>query len=429
MYITTRYIKNKLWALICILGLFFCRYEVWFIYMPATMLRTLQLFGFGVLCLLFVNQRLHVYKNIGSIITFSICFGIYSLFISFSLLHFEQGTAMFRIVIGILLFLGIYVCIIKKISQIESDLQIGRLLDYWLYTSILQIIISCIFFVNHSFYDYVISILNLPEITAERNDLINIRIMGLGNAFFGAGFNYGIDILVMALLPYVQGSIMYKNKFIYWLVTIAILCVGILSARTFLIGAFCALSFIVYNERKHLVDLVTALFKFLLVILIAVPVVSFLLVKYIDNFESILSWAFEIFINISSGNGLETGSSNKMFDMYNFPEDIFTWLRGDGIIELEDGTYYMHTDIGFIRLIFFWGLPATILFYIYRYYCIRTIYCSSNIFVLKSFAICYLAFEYICNLKGLVFGDSFIAFLLVYIVYFEKRKYTLKHGK
>lgn len=422
MICTVRQIENKFLAFICVLVIFFCRYEVWFSFMPLTMLRLMQFIGVAYIFLLIVSGKFSVPKKLAGIIVFCLLFAIYALFSS---LWAGQGLAMFRIMINLLLFLGISLWVLRRIEKVETVLSPGRLLDYWIYVAIFQVVISFLFFINHGIYEEVTSMLNLSEGMIKRNDLINVRVIGLGNAFFGAGFNYAVDLFVLALMPYVPGSKIYARRWFYWILVVVILTIGILSARTFLIGVFCVLLFILYNERKHLLRLFGGSVKIFLILGVAVPLIYFILKKYVENLELIVNWAFEMFINFSSGEGLETSSTSKMFEMYVFPDSGGTWWLGDGKMENPDGSYYMYTDIGFIRLIFFWGLPATLLFYIYRFYCIRVIYENSLLLVLKPFMLCYLLFEYLCQMKGLVFGDFFISFFMAYVFWIEKKYFSL----
>lgn len=47
-----------------------------------------------------------------------------------------------------------------------------------------------------------------------------------------------------------------------------------------------------------------------------------------------------------------------------FAPEFKTMLIGDGMYTNADNSYYMHTDLGFMRKILFWGLPITIISYI-----------------------------------------------------------------
>lgn len=401
----------------CVLMIFFCRYEIWFNFLPITMLRLFQMLGIGYVFLLTTQQKFYVAPQIGRILSYSLFF---SLIAFLSSMLAGQGLAMFRFMMNMLLFLGISFFIIKQIKRSEGEIQIGRLLDFWLYASILQLTISCFFFINNNVYEWMTSFINLSETASSRNELINIRIIGLGNAFFGAGFNYSTDLLVMALLPYVKGSKIYHNKIFYWSLLALVLGVGILSARTFFIGIVIAILFVCYNERKQFGRLIIRGIGSVIVLTVLLMSIFGLLSKYIDSFEYIMSWAFEMFINFFTDDTITTSSSNKMMEMYIFPENTATWLWGDGIMENADGTYYKETDIGFIRLIFFWGAPLTLCWYLFRYYCVRVIYKNSNLPILTSFSLSYLALEYLCNFKGLVFGDFFLAYLLIFILYFNR---------
>ena len=132
-----------------------------------------------------------------------------------------------------------------------------------------------------------------------------------------------------------------------------------------------------------------------------------------------------MFENYFVTGSVGTSSSDKMLEMYIFPTNMYSWLLGDGIISNADGSYYMYTDVGFIRLIFYWGLIATILFYLYRLYIVNSILVYLKNKPLQACMLVYFVFELICNLKGLVCGDVFLSWILIYLLCFQNKKYIV----
>lgn len=74
----------------------------------------------------------------------------------------------------------------------------------------------------------------------------------------------------------------------------------------------------------------------------------------------------------------ETNSNNILKNMIVFPDNFKTWVIGDGYIENPTGRdpyyvgptyggYYMGTDIGYLRFIFYFGLIGLSMFLLYFY--------------------------------------------------------------
>lgn len=402
--------------------LFLCRYEIWFSFLPLTTLRLVQILSVGYILRISYGKPLAIKKSLLGIFGFILFFAVYAALVT---LQSKLDFAMLRFVSNFLLFLCASFWILKILTRLDGQISIGRLLDIWLYTSIVQMVISFLSFIDHSFYENLFAIQHLSEGMISREDLIGVRIIGLGNAFFRAGFNYGIDLLLLVTLPYVEGSKIYKNKLFYWCTFIGVLIIGILSARTFWIACFCALVIFFYHNRFHFLNFIGKLVLFLFGIVIVFSLSINILKKYVDNLDAVLAWAFEMFDNYFSTGSIATSSSDKMFDMYYFPTEWSTWIFGDGLMNNPDGSYYMYTDIGFIRLIFFWGVIVTFIFYLYRWFIVKVICSNSSSKALNVCVIIYLLFEYICNLKGLVCGDMFLAWILVYTLYFESKSSCL----
>ena len=86
------------------------------------------------------------------------------------------------------------------------------------------------------------------------------------------------------------------------------------------------------------------------------------------QFSSSLQWAIQPFTTFlyswERGYFSLGDSSDTMFRMYFVPEDGLTILIGDGKYTNSDGSYYMHTDVGFMRHMLFYGVIGETLGYL-----------------------------------------------------------------
>jgi hypothetical protein len=86
-----------------------------------------------------------------------------------------------------------------------------------------------------------------------------------------------------------------------------------------------------------------------------------------QNFKEDIRFAFEGFFSLWEKGEWDVGSNERLKNMVVFPDNTKTWLIGDGYMEnpyyrdpyyigLNRGGYYMGTDVGYLRFIFYFGL-------------------------------------------------------------------------
>src|SRR5690606_36927125 len=140
--------------------------------------------------------------------------------------------------------------------------------------------------------------------------------------------------------------------------------------------------------------------------------------------ERMLNYTFELFVNYFSGSGFETRSSNKQLEMYIFPEKITTRLFGDGRMQKPSGGYYMKTDIGYTRLLIYFGLPC-ILFFVYKLFKYTKILSSlAGTRVLKYFFLTMVFWFLIIYFKGLATYSNYFVLFLSFLVLTRKNVLT-----
>lgn len=97
-------------------------------------------------------------------------------------------------------------------------------------------------------------------------------------------------------------------------------------------------------------------------IIAGVLCMSFILLFDVLIEEYWFRWAFEPFINFYETGTFGSSSSDRLQEMWAIPP-LETFIAGDGMYTSPDGTYYMQTDVGFLRRVFFGGLCFALLCY------------------------------------------------------------------
>lgn len=197
------------------------------------------------------------------------------------------------------------------------------------------------------------------------------RLYGIGASLDVAGTRFSA---VLVMLAYIIRQAFEKHEhiavcLIYLVCFFAIAVMGNMIARTTSVGLIIALVYWVFDSgllklqvnRKYLALLGT----FLVVLLVVVPLLT---VLYETNPEvrKLLRFAFEGFFNLAEKGTWEVASNEKLRTMYVFPETMKTWIIGDGYFSSPQnvdpyytgpirGGYYMGTDVGYLRFIFYFG--------------------------------------------------------------------------
>lgn len=113
----------------------------------------------------------------------------------------------------------------------------------------------------------------------------------------------------------------------------------------------------VYNLRsKNLIS------KLATVIIIAAVVFALPFLQTIAETNRSLAWMLEPLLNFMSDDGFTSTSSAHIFNDMIFKVSNSTLIFGDGRYTGENG-YYMKTDLGFMRLILYFGIPGLVTTY------------------------------------------------------------------
>lgn len=172
---------------------------------------------------------------------------------------------------------------------------------------------------------------------------------------------------------------------VYVLAFLIITVTGNMIARTTLVGSIIGLAYLLIYISPFRSKLTTATFKAWIWIImesLAIVIIVTSLYNSDPNFYRRTRFAFEGFFSLAEEGHWQTGSNDALLSMYIFPDNAETWLIGDGyfIVPGSDpnymGTategYYMGTDVGYLRFIFFFGLLGLAIYSMFIIYAGRT---------------------------------------------------------
>ena len=204
------------------------------------------------------------------------------------------------------------------------------------------------------------------------------RIYGIGASLDTAGVRLSAVLILLVCLINKSIGKMNNYQIIASLVAyVVIAVVGNMMARTTIVGVVLSLLYAAMTFRPQNVSyaFIRFLRPALLVIAIAIPL-SVYLYNHNAQFHSLSRFAFEGFFNLVETGEWEIDSNERLKTMIVFPDNAKTWIIGDGYfsnpyntdpfyIGYQPGGYYMGTDIGYCRFLFYFGIVGLLAFSIF----------------------------------------------------------------
>ena len=203
------------------------------------------------------------------------------------------------------------------------------------------------------------------------------RLYGIGATLDVAGTRFSA-ILVMIIYLLANSNIekRWYEYFIYLLAFIFISVAGNMIARTTLVGIVVGmlyLAYVTFIQAKKVERNYSLMWGWLGgLLLISVPVLTY---EYNNNptIRKHLRFGFEGFFNLAEQGEFTYSSNVKLQTMYVWPDNMKTWVVGDGYFENPKNTnpyytgdiyggFYKGTDVGYLRFVFYFGVIGLFVF-------------------------------------------------------------------
>ncbi len=198
------------------------------------------------------------------------------------------------------------------------------------------------------------------------------RLYGIGASLDVAGSRFAAVLVAIAFLVTSSPKRVSTGMTVFYVFSfVVITIIGNMIARTAIVGTIIGIAwmalgpFILPNNRpregstgKGIAILGT------LAVLIGASVVLY---NEFQEAQDLFRFGFEGFFSWVETGKWETDSTSRLESMVVWPEELRTWIIGDGYFEnsrndpnyLGDSTdrgFYMGTDIGYLRFIFYFGI-------------------------------------------------------------------------
>lgn len=323
-------------------------------------------------------------------------------------------------VVSMLVWLSSSYVVITAIRFVHGGISVKLVINYLVAVCVAQCILALTM-------DLYAPLKNFVNSLAGGGDVKMNRLYGLGCSLDVAGTRFAAVLVMIACLCMNPLKVKTNQSLALYLVAFAIIAtIGNMIARTTIIGLIIALIYWVYSSgmlRFNLNKEGVRIWKgFLIMLLIFLPVTV-----YVYHANSIIytnvRFAFEGFFSLVEKGYWEVHSNERLATMVVFPDNLKTWIIGDGYfnnplssdyfyIGRGIGTYYMNTDIGYLRFIFYFGAIGTVIFCLYMLKV--AIICAQRFDGYKIMFVFLLLLNYIIWCK--VATDVFLVFALFFCI-------------
>lgn len=270
-------------------------------------------------------------------------------------------------------WLGGAYTVVMAMEKAYGKVTIRMVGNFLIAVCVTQCILAQIINVN----DALAAVVDRFVVSSGYMGIVEDRLYGIGCALDVAGLRFCAVLLMatfFALNP-VSKEHGTLERSIYIVAFLIIAVFGSMIARTTSVGIIlsvilCVL-FPIFNKDQYSRSSLLGLTKtFIVFLIVVVPIIVFFYnVNY--GFRENLRFGFEGFFSLAEEGEWDVRSNRQLFSMVVWPDNLKTWIIGDGYFSQPQNDYYyvgpiydyyMGTDVGYCRFIFYFGLLGLIAF-------------------------------------------------------------------
>ena len=198
------------------------------------------------------------------------------------------------------------------------------------------------------------------------------RLYGVGASLDVGGSRFAAVLVAIAVMMEQSKKSNGNTPQVLLVLAFCIITViGNMIARTTLVGVILGLVYVLLMELRQMgwkdpSDFKSSWVSWAGTLSVLVPI-GVVLYSSSPEFEELMRFGFEGFFSLIEEGEWQVDSNAKLESMVVWPEELRTWVIGDGYFEnqrndrnyIGDATtagFYMGTDIGYLRFIFYFGV-------------------------------------------------------------------------
>lgn len=303
-----------------------------------------------------------------------------------------SDTAYVTYIVSMWVWIGGAYTVLSVIRSLHGTASVILITNYLAAASVFQCLSALAIDLIPAVKAFSINYFNLGQEWLDSKEVD--RIYGFGAALDPAGVRFALVLtLITGVLTHIAHTVYSRYLWAYIVSFIIIAVVGNMIARTTTVGIIVSAVIVAWHlirdtrRRTGVARRSYRTFWSWTVILLCCVVACYYFYNISESFRENLRFGFEGFFSLVEKGTWQVQSNDKLMTMYVWPETTHTWLFGDGyfsnpyytdpyfIGEYVNG-YYMGTDVGYLRFIFYFGLPGLLLF---SWFFIRTAKICGNI--------------------------------------------------
>lgn len=373
------------------------------------------------------------YKKTRSLLSFlgnRYCFPIlfFPLFIItncllFSMIHFTFDFSYLKSVISLYIKIFFIFFAVEYIYTRNKNIEYYEKIIVYIFT--LQSIIQIVAFLNPSIANILHYFNHAGELYVREGGRRGLALSG--GTGWSLGLTYGLSFIFYTKL------FLLKKKISFYSIIIGIfLLLGVFfSGRSAYFGIVVSIIYFFLSKRMTLYSKIKIIILFCFFLLLSIFTVYLVFYDF-ANFlvDRIFPWAFEFFYQLDKTGKLQTGSTNRLLEMWQEAYLITSKsiLLGEGYFtDPLTNRYYHMVDVGYLRNIFYWGIFGSIFIYTYQVMIFIKILLSEDkekILLILSL----LFYLFVMELKAMTVGFNHISMTICIMYSLLNIKYSLNKG-
>ncbi|WP_434170068.1 hypothetical protein ACR2SE_09590 [Citrobacter freundii] len=301
--------------IIALIFMFFYIYPILFIGLPFTTRIILSLIGFMMFCYTLAYKKVFFFKRYFFMLI--ILFSIFFLSCTTVLINGTTDLEFIKYPFSFCAILFGAYGLFNIMRTVKINLDFCSVVELIIGVVFLQSVIAVIMYVIPEFYNFLLSLQNIsPSEFEKMSSLSDMRVIGFGSQYFGAGITNGFALIMLAYLIRLG---YYKNSLIKAsIVYVIIFSVGIAMARTTFIGLALSLLLLLPFEslRKINVTLLRRNVRFYFAIFVFLILSSGFVFAFfpsiISKIEPLVNFALEMFLNYINSGQFTTESTSQL---------------------------------------------------------------------------------------------------------------------
>lgn len=343
--------------------------------MPAVNTKT-TMAGIGLVLLIVQLARKRKASIDKSIFVLSIYALVVSLFGLLSITY--NGTFDYTYttyIISMWVWLSAAYVVVSLIRKVHGYISLQLLCNYLIGLCVIQ----CLLALTMDFYAPLKEII-FSVMDAETANFMKEakRLCGFGAALDIAGTRFAAVLIMIVFVCFSCPKEKVQNSYPFYVIAFGIISIlGNMISRTTTIGLILAILYFILFYKTSMLE-----YKRLWLWIIVISVVLvFIMIYAYDNIPEVyehIRFAFEGFFSLIEKGRWEVHSNEILENMYVFPDNVKTWIIGDGYFNNPFNTdlfyvgpkwigFYKNTDVGYLRFIYYFGVLGLMAFSIYFY--------------------------------------------------------------